>query len=38
MRDNPKWPVKLEHRGRDPQEDPDELGKKGYRRFQGKRN
>jgi len=31
--DTPKWPGKLEHRGRDPNEDPDRLGKKGYRRF-----
>jgi hypothetical protein len=33
MRNTPKWPAKLEHRGRDPNEDADRLGKKGYRRF-----
>jgi hypothetical protein len=29
----PKWPSKLEYRERDPKEDPDRPGKKGYRRF-----
>jgi hypothetical protein len=29
----PKWPGKLEYRERDPKEDPDRPGKKGYRRF-----
>jgi hypothetical protein len=33
MRDTPKWPDKLEHKGRDPKEDPNRLGKKGYRSF-----
>jgi hypothetical protein len=33
MRDTPKWPGKLEYRGRDSMEYPDRLGKKGYRRF-----
>jgi hypothetical protein len=32
MKDTPKWPGKLEHRGRDPKEDLDRLGKKEYRR------
>jgi hypothetical protein len=29
----PKWPGKLEHKGRNPQGGLDGLGKKGYRRF-----
>jgi hypothetical protein len=33
MRDALKWPGKLEHSGRDPKEDADRLGNKGYRRF-----
>jgi hypothetical protein len=33
VRDAPKWLSKLEHRSRDPTEDSDRLGKKGYRRF-----
>ena len=33
----PKCPGKLKHRGRDPKEDPDTLGKKGYRMFGGER-
>jgi len=33
MRDIPKKPGKLEHRGRVSMEDPDRLGKKGYRKF-----
>lgn len=33
LRDTLKWPGQLEHGGRDPKEDTDRLGKKGYRRF-----
>jgi hypothetical protein len=33
VRDIPKWPGKLEHRGRDPNEDPNRLWKQGCRRF-----
>jgi len=33
MRDTPKWLGKLGQRGRDPKEDPDRCGKKGYKRF-----
>jgi len=33
MRGTPKWPGKLEHRGRNPEEGLGGLGKKGYRRF-----
>jgi len=33
MRNAPKWPAKLEYRGRDPKEDPEKLGKKRCRRF-----
>jgi hypothetical protein len=33
MKDALKWPGMLEYRGRDPKEDPDRLGKEGYRRF-----
>jgi hypothetical protein len=32
MRETPKWPGNIEHSGRDPKEDPDLLGKKGYRK------
>jgi hypothetical protein len=31
--DTSKWPGKLEYMERDPKEDPDRPGKKGYRRF-----
>jgi hypothetical protein len=33
MRGTPKWPGKLEHRGGNPEEGLNGLGKKGYRRF-----
>ena len=33
MRGTPKWPGKLEHRGRNPEEGRDGLGKKGFTRF-----
>ena len=33
----PKCPGKLKQRGRDPKEDPDTLGRNGYRIFRGKR-
>jgi hypothetical protein len=33
MRNTPKWPGKLEQRGKVSMEDPDRLGRKGYRRF-----
>jgi hypothetical protein len=33
MRNIPKWPRTLEHRGRDTQEDPGRPGKKGCRRY-----
>ena len=33
MRNAPKWPGKLEYRGRDPKEDPERLEKKRCRRF-----
>jgi hypothetical protein len=33
MRGTAKWPGKLEQRGRNPEEGPDGLGKRGYRTF-----
>jgi hypothetical protein len=36
MRNIPKWPGPLEHRGRDTQEDPDIPGKKGCRIYSKK--
>jgi len=38
MRDTPKWPGELEHRGRDPKEDPTGLGRRDTEDSEGMRN
>jgi hypothetical protein len=38
MKNTPKWPGKLEHRGRDPKKTPVDLKRRDVEDFEGKRN